>query len=89
MKRKLIYLPSSHSEDIVKRINEYFDSGYEIDDILNADFGYYLILVRKVNEKYKYDMKLRPSDDKCTLIEEDNANGQRWVRTITGEGVIN
>ena len=87
MKRKLIYLPSSHSEGEVKLINEYFDSGYEIEDILNADFGYYFILVRKENECYGYKMKFKMSDDKQTLIEENNTNGQKWVRTITDNSI--
>ena len=48
MKRKLIFLSATeYSENTVDRINGYFDMGWEIEDILNADFGYYLILISK------------------------------------------
>ena len=36
MKRKMIFLPDIYSKDVVNAINTYFDSGYEIDDILDA-----------------------------------------------------
>lgn len=71
MKRKLVYLPSSHSKDVVEEINGYFDNEYEIEKILDVDGGYYIILV--LNDKvipyniipnYKYNYKY------TTLIEE-------------------
>ena len=35
MKRKLVYLPTYYSKDIVDDINSYFDKGYNIEGILD------------------------------------------------------
>ena len=85
MKRKLVYLPYEYSKEMVDAINLYFDKGYEIEDILNADNGYYLILILKGSENYAYvnASKIDLSDKKNinNLIEEE----QRWVKTSTGD----
>ena len=89
MKRKLVYLPYEYSKEMVDAINLYFDKGYEIEDILNADNGYYLILILKGSENYAYTnvSKIDLSDKKNinNLIEEK----QRWVKTSTGDIVPN
>ena len=54
MKRKMIYLPNEYSKDVVDNINGYFDRGYEIEDVFNANEGIYILLVLKGNENYKY-----------------------------------
>jgi hypothetical protein len=76
MKRKLVYLPSTYySKDIVDDINSYFDKGYNIEGILDADTGFYLVLILDNNEEYKYT-GLKKLDsyfpyDKLKLIEEN------------------
>jgi hypothetical protein len=76
MKRKLVYLPSTyHSKDIVDDINSYFDKGYNIEGILEAETGFYLVLILDNNEEYKYT-GLKKLDsyfpyDKLKLIEEN------------------
>ena len=91
MKRKLVYLPSTYySKDIVDNINSYFDKGYNIEGILDADTGFYLVLILNNNEEYKYTglKKLDLSYDKLKLIEE-NINytsyefPQHWNSTNT------
>jgi hypothetical protein len=93
MKRKLVYLPSTYySKDIVDDINSYFDKGYNIEGILDADTGFYLVLILDNNEEYKYT-GLKKLDsyfpyDKLKLIEE-NINytsaefPQHWTSTNT------
>lgn len=49
MKRKLIFLPEVHSKEVVDNINVYFDKGYEIEDIIEAKYGHYILLVLKFN----------------------------------------
>ena len=74
MKRKLVYLPSTYySKDIVDDINSYFDKGYNIEGILDADTGFYLVLILDNNEEYKYTglKKLDLPYDKLKLIEEN------------------
>jgi hypothetical protein len=74
MKRKLVYLPSTYySKDIVDDINSYFDKGYSIEGILDADTGFYLVLILNNNEEYKYTglKKLDLPYDKLKLIEEN------------------
>ena len=74
MKRKLVYLPSTYySKDIVDNINSYFDKGYDIEGILDADVGFYLVLILDNNEEYKYTglKKLDLPYDKLKLIEEN------------------
>ena len=74
MKRKMIYLPSTYSKDVLDEINGYFDKGYEIEDVFSADLGVYLIFVLKCNEIYNSEYKLDLSDYKRTLIEEASKN---------------
>lgn len=69
MRRKLIFLSlKEESKDGVDNINEYFDKGYEIEKILEADCGYYIFLILNNCGNYKYSFDL--SDYKSTLIEE-------------------
>jgi hypothetical protein len=86
MKRKLIFLSATeYSENTVDRINGYFDMGWEIEDILNADFGYYLILISKDVDNYDFVKKTNPSKCKFNLIEENRKSDQKWVTTTTEE----
>jgi hypothetical protein len=84
-------LPSTYySKDIVDNINSYFDKGYDIEGILDADTGFYLVLILNNNEEYKYTglKKLDLPYDKLKLIE-DNINytsaefPQHWTSTNT------
>ena len=68
-----------HSKNKVDVINEYFDKGYEIENILDAKCGYYIILVLKGNENCDYAKKY-----KYNLIEEKN---DQWVTDITKKDV--
>ena len=80
MKRKMIYLPNEYSKDVVDNINGYFDKGYEIEDIFNANDGIYILLVLKGNENYKYTIP----DMKRNLIEEKKVMpDEHWYRTST------
>ena len=97
MKRKLVYLPSTYySKDIVDNINSYFDKGYDIEGILDADTGFYLVLILNNNEEYKYTglKKLDLPYDKLKLIEE-NINytsaefPHHWTSTNTEDVKIN
>ena len=91
MKRKLVYLPSTyHSKDIVDDINSYFDKGYNIEGILEAETGFYLVLILNNNEEYKYTglKKLDLPYDKLKLIEENISYTsaefpQHWTSTNT------
>lgn len=91
MKRKLVYLPSTYySKDIVDDINSYFDKGYNIEGILDADTGFYLVLILNKNEEYKYTglKKLDLPYDKLKLIEENISYTsaefpQHWTSTNT------
>lgn len=91
MKRKLVYLPSTyHSKDIVDDINSYFDKGYSIEGILEAETGFYLVLILNNNEEYKYTglKKLDLPYDKLKLIEENISYTsaefpQHWTSTNT------
>lgn len=87
MKRKLVYLPYEYSKEMVDAINLYFDKGYELEDIFNADNGYYMLLVLKCNENYDYRFasKFKLSDENCNLIEENN----KWVKTTTNDVLLN
>ena len=80
MKRKLVYLPNEYSKDVVDNINGYFDKGYEIEDIFNANEGIYILLVLKGNHKYvkNYEYPL-------TLIEENKEDLQTWVTSNTNQ----
>lgn len=82
MKRKLVYLPNEYSKDVVDNINGYFDRGYEIEDVFNANEGIYILLVLKGNEnsKYMFDFK----EVKYPLIEEKKVMpDESWCRTST------
>lgn len=81
MKRKLVFLPSAYSKEIVETINGYFNSGYAIEDILNADNGYYVFLYLKNDKSYTYKCtkNFDTLDDKYELIEEV----QTWVSSNT------
>ena len=80
MKRKLVFLSSLEAtKEAVDSINSYFDKGYEIEEILDVDCGYYIFLVLKGNENYKYTHKFDLSDSKYPLIEEK----VKWAQTST------
>ena len=86
MSRKIVFLPSVYSKEIVDSINLYFDRGYEIDDILNADNGYYILLSKdNDNYDYRFASKFKLSDENCNLIEEN----QKWVKTTTNDVLLN
>ena len=80
MKRKMIYLPNEYSKDVVDNINGYFDKGYEIEDVFNANEGIYILLVLTGNHKYvkNYEYPL-------TLIEEKKEDIQTWVNSNTNQ----
>ena len=80
MKRKMIYLPNEYSKDVVDDINGYFDKGYEIEDVFNANEGIYILLVLKGNHKYvkNYEYPL-------TLIEEKKGDLQTWVTSNSNQ----
>lgn len=81
MRRKLIFLSlTEESKDGVNNINAYFDKGYEIEKILDADCGYYIFLVLKNCGNYKYAIDL--DDYKSTLIEEVSKKPE-WTTTNT------
>lgn len=88
MRRKLVYLACEYSKEMVDAINVYFDSGYELEDIFNADNGYYMLLVLKCNENYdhRFASKFKLSDENCNLIEENN---NKWVKTTTNDVLLN
>ena len=80
MKRKMIFLSSiEYHKDAVDTINTYFDKGYEIEEVLDADCGYYIFLVLKGDENYKYTHKFDLSDSKYPLIEEK----VKWTQSST------
>ena len=83
MKRKMIYLPNEYSKDVVDNINGYFDRGYEIDDVFNANDGIYIVLVLNGNHKYVKDFDL--SDCRYPLIEEKKKDIQTWVTSNTNQ----
>lgn len=89
MRRKLIFLSlTDESKDGVDNINAYFDKGYEIEKILDADCGYYIFLVLNNCGNYKYTIDLE--DYKSTLIEEVNLkNKQDWNVTKTTDFLTN
>ena len=86
MRRKLVYLSYVYSKEMVDAINLYFDKGYEIEDILNAEDGYYILLILKGNENYNNTSKYVLSDLKPNLIEENN---QKWIKTNTADINLN
>lgn len=85
-KEKLIYLPYAYSKDLIDNINSYFNIGYIIGDILNADNGYYILLTKdNENYEYKYINKLKLSDNNSCLIEENNEYLPKWTTTSTDD----
>ena len=91
LKRKLVFLPTMYSKEIVDKINEYFDMGYDIEKILSADIGSYLLLVLKGNDSYTYTFtrKFDLPEDKCELIEEKYKCGESWCSTSTQDTKVN
>lgn len=92
MKRKLVFLPAVYSKEVVENINGYFDKGYEIEDILDAENGCYLLLILAYNDccAYKYAKKFDSSEDTCVLIEERHYGGdQCWHTTSTQDTKVN
>ena len=86
MRRKIVFLPKLYSKDIVENINTYFfDKGYEIEELLDAEGGYYIIFILKDNDNYQYIKKYTLSDLKQNLIEED----QKWIKTTTTDVKLN
>ena len=84
MKRKMVYLPNEYSKDVVDNINGYFDKGYEIENIFNANEGVYILLVLK--DKYKYATNSDSSNCSYTLIEEEKKKGvPTWATSITNQ----
>ena len=84
MKRKMVYLPNEYSKDVVDNINGYFDKGYEIENVFNANEGVYILLVLK--DKYKYATNSDSSNCSYTLIEEEKKKGvPTWVTSITNQ----
>lgn len=87
MRRKIVFLPKLYSKDNVENINTYFfDKGYEIEDVLDAEGGYYIIFILKDNDNYQYMKKYTLSDLKQNLIEENN---QKWIKTTTTDVKLN
>ena len=94
MKRTLIFLSAKeYSEIEVGLINGYFNMGWEIEEILKADCGYYIIMVSKDGGNLDSDMKL---DLNYTLLEEKVKNEPKYmsitetndcVRTTTSKDV--
>lgn len=92
MKRKLVFLPATYSKVVVDSINEYFDKGYEIEDIIDAENGCYLLLILAHTEccAYKYAKKFDSSEDTCMLIEEQHYDSdQCWCSTSTQDTKVN
>lgn len=86
MRRKIVFLPKLYSKEIVENINTYFfDKGYEIEDILDAEGGYYIIFILK-DDNYQYMKKYVLSDFKSNIIEENN---QKWIKTATSDLNLN
>lgn len=86
--RKIVYLPFVYSKEIVENINIFFERGYEIEDILNAEDGYYLILILKGSENYAY-VKTSKIEKGDLLIEENCGKAKTWVRTTTDKTLLN
>ena len=86
----MIYLPSTYSKEVVDAINSYFDKGYEIENTLNADGGYYILLVLKeyVNYSYVATKKDYSTDKKINLIE-DGEDIPSWVKSATKDILFN
>ena len=88
MKRKLVYLPCEYSKEMVDAINLYFDKGYELEDIFNADNGYYMLLVLKCSENYSYTHVDKDKFENLNLIEEKYEPIGKWVKTSTNDFVF-
>lgn len=90
MNRKFVFLPFVYSKEIVDNINLYFDKGYEIEDVFDADNGYYLLIVldKKENGAYKHVGNFG-LDNKPSLIEDAYDTTCEWVKTSTNDNLIN
>ena len=69
----MLFLRTTYYKELVHAINSYFDKGYEIDNILNAEDGYYILLILKGIGNYVYSYVndySKPSNGKSELIEE-------------------
>ena len=85
----MIFLSSmKYHKDAVATINTYFDKGYVIEDILNADCGYYIIMALNCSKNYDYEKKY---NFEHTLLEEKvknkYTNTNDWVYTPTSKDV--
>lgn len=87
MKRKLVFLPNIYSKHVVDVINEYFDIGYDIEDIFDAVDGRYILLVIHGDEKYMY--KINSNCDKKYDLIEDMCVTTCWNSTNTKDVEIN
>ena len=90
MKREVVFISSTiYSNDtpkcVVESINGYFDKGYEIEYMLDVEYGYYLFLILKDDENV-YSKKYILSNMKYDIIEENN---QKWIKTNTSEINLN
>lgn len=84
MKRKLVFLPAKYSKEMVDNINYYFDKGYEIEDKISADDGYYFLLVLNVHRNYDFCGQKYPYFEKYTLLEEKSDKYDKtWTSTNT------
>ena len=85
MKRKMVFLSALEvTKEAVDSINSYFDKGYEIEEILDADCGYYIFLVWDTY-RHMFDF----SDSKYPLIEEKKDSAQSWVKSNTNDVKLN
>jgi hypothetical protein len=91
MKRKLVFLPNIYSKHVVDVINEYFDIGYDIEDIFDAVDGRYILLVIHGDEKYMYKRvdKINSNCDKKYDLIEDMCVTTCWNSTNTKDVEIN
>ena len=86
MKRKMFFLSSVECDkNVVDNINTCFDKGYEIEKILNADCGYYIILSLDENENYMFKKKYELPKYNCNNLIEEGA--KKWVTTITDKNI--
>lgn len=80
-KRKMFFLSSVECDkNVVENINTCFDKGYEIEKILYAECGYYIIFSLDGNENYTFKKKYELPN----LIEE---SPKKWVTTITDKNI--
>ena len=86
MKRKMFFLSSVDCDkNVVDNINTCFDKGDEIEKILNADCGYYIILSLDENENYMFKKKYELPKYNCNNLIEEGA--KKWGTTITDKNI--